>query len=67
MSTRLALGSDDPLDDGLLQKGVLPQHHDVAVFVLVIQQGGEHHQPVPVLQGRHHGVAVHPDEPDPQR
>ena len=34
------------------------------VLVLVRHQAGQHQQPVPVLQGGDHGVAVHADEPD---
>ena len=30
----------------------------------MVEDGAQHHQAVRILEGWHHGVAVHPDEPD---
>ena len=52
---------DDPLDDGLtLPKGLLAQHHHVARLRRIADGLQEQH--IVVVQGGHHGRAVHADD-----
>ena len=61
---RLAAHGNDPLDQRLIQLGVVGVHHHHIPGLEIAEQGIDHHDPVPCIEGILHGRAADADQPD---